>query len=303
MPTVLIAGGTGLIGMRLSELLRENGYEVLHLSRKEDKNAAFPAYRWDVEKGEIDESAVAKSDYVINLAGAGIADKPWTEARKRLIIESRTQSARLLLATFQKLNKKPAAYLSGAAIGYYGNRGDEWMEETEKPGTGFLSESCILWEKAIQEVMNSGIRTVALRIGIVLSTRGGALEKMMLPLQLLTATYFGDGKQWYSWIHIDDVCRMFLFAIQKESMQGFYNAVAPTPLRNKAFTQALVIASGKPALLLPAPAFALRLALGEMADTILGSTKVSAKKIQDAGFAFNFPTIEVALKDLFKKKI
>lgn len=303
MPTVLIAGGTGLIGLRLSELLRENAYEVLHLSRKENKNAVFPAYHWDVQKGEIDESVVAKSDYVINLAGAGIADKPWTEARKRLITESRTQSARLLLATFQKLNKKPSAYLSGAAIGYYGNRGDEWMEENASPGTGFLSESCILWEKAIQELMDTGMRTLAFRIGIVLSTRGGALEKMMLPLQFLTATYFGDGRQWYSWVHIDDLCRMFLFAIQNEQMQGFYNAVAPTPLRNKAFTQALVAASGKSALLLPAPAFALRLALGEMADTVLGSTRVSAKKIQSTGFTFNFPTIEAALKDLFERKI
>lgn len=304
MATVLIGGGTGLIGTRLSEILEEHGYTVEHLSRSENPDARFPAYAWDTVNGTIDEAAVARADYVINLAGAGIADKPWTDARKRIIIESRTKSTRLLLDTFRKLDKEPKAYLSSAAIGIYGDRGDEVMTEDSEPGkSGFLAESCKAWEQAIREVAATSTRTVALRIGVVLSTKGGALEKMLIPLKLRTATYFGDGSQWFSWIHIDDVCQMFLYALENENLEGFYNAVAPNPKTNKQFTEVLADAYGKSVVTVPAPAFALRLGMGEMADTVLGSTKVSAQKIQDVGFEFKFPELKPALQDLLERRV
>lgn len=303
MKTVLIAGGTGLIGHRLSQILRAQGYDVLHLSREANSDAEFPAFAWDLERGTIDENAVQRADFVINLAGAGIADGRWTPKRKQMIIESRVKSAHLLLQAFQKLDKKPLAYLSSAAIGYYGNRGDEMMTEDKNPGQGFLTESCLEWEKSIQTIAATGIRTVGLRIGVVLSKKGGALQKMLIPLNFFVSTYFGNGKQWYSWIHIDDLCQMFLFALAKEQVNGFYNAVAPNPVRNKDFAKQLGQASQKPTLVLPVPAFLLRFIFGEMADTILFSTRVSSQKAEQAGFQFRYPNLMEALKDIFKRKV
>lgn len=303
MSTVLVAGGSGLIGSRLSQLLLDKGYEVLHLSRRPRPGGPFPVYQWDPALQTIDDEAVRRADYVINLAGAGIADKPWTNARKRLIVDSRVDSARLLLRTFERLGHRPGAYVSSAAIGYYGDRGDEWLDENSEPGGGFLPESCIAWENAIGALAKTGIRTVGIRAGIVLSTRGGAMGKMLLPFRFGGGAYFGDGSQWYSWIHIDDLCRMFISAIEDGSMQGFYNGVAPNPVSNKKLTEALKGALGKPALIVPAPAAILRLAMGEMADVVLHSTRASSKKIEAAGFEFLFPTLEKALPDLLERRV
>lgn len=303
MKTVLIGGGSGLIGTRLSQVLRDRGYEVQHLSRTPDPTAEFPAFGWDIKNGTIDEHAVQRADIVINLTGAGIADKRWTDERKEIIIRSRVDSNHLLAKIFQKLGKKPLLFLSSAGIGYYGNRGDRLMHELDPPGEGFLSESCIEWEKSIEDVANLSIRTVAFRTGIVLSTKGGALEKFLIPLHFFTSTYFGNGEQWYSWIHIDDLCRMYLFAIENETVNGFYNAVAPDPDTNKEVAKTLAKVVNKPVLVLPVPAFALRLVLGEMADTILYSTKVSSEKIEQAGFEFRFPLLAGALQDLLERKI
>ncbi len=303
MKTVLIGGGTGMIGMRLSHILRDEGYKVHHLSRKADPTAEFPAFSWDLKKGTIDETAVERADYIINLAGAGIADGRWTEKRKKIIIDSRVNSAHLLLKTIQKLDKKPQAYLSSTAIGYYGNRGDERLHETDAPGEGFLTESCLAWEKSIHDVSDSGLRTVGLRIGVVLSIKGGALQKMLIPLHFFVATYFGNGRQWYSWIHIDDLCRMFQLAMENDQMSGFYNAVAPQPETDKDFTKILAKAAGKPAVVMPVPSLGLRLIFGEMADTILFSTKVSSEKIEQAGFEFRFPQLKEALEDILKRKV
>lgn len=303
MPTILIAGGTGLIGSRLSVMLREKGYEVLHLSRTADLKAAFPAYRWNLESEEIDQEAVRRADFVINLAGAGIADKRWTAARKRLIIDSRVNSAALLLRAFQELDHWPEAYISSAATGFYGDRGEEWLTEESSPGAGFLSESCMAWEEAIRQLMKTEMRVAALRIGIVLSTQGGAMEKMMLPITFFSGTYFGDGVQYYSWIHIDDLCRMFVWAVENKNAQGFYNAVSPDPVSNKALTQSLAKAMQKPAVFVPVPAAALRLAMGEMADVVLYGARVSSQKIEKAGFDFQFPQLNAALKDLIERGV
>lgn len=303
MASVLIAGGSGLIGRRMSALLSEKGHAVSLLGRKADTSGKWRKYAWNPSRGEIDLEAVKQADVVINLAGAGIADARWTASRKREIIDSRVQSTQLLLDGFKRAGHTPQCYLSGAAIGYYGHRGDELLAENALPGTGFLAESCMAWEKAIHEVADFGLRTVAFRIGIVLSTRGGALEKMMLPAKMGLGTYFGAGNQWYSWIHIDDVCRMFIHAIENQGMEGIFNAVSPAPATNKELAAALMRAMNRPQILLSAPAFALELAMGEMASVVLNSTRVDASKISAAGFSFQYPELEAALLDLLTRKI
>lgn len=298
--TVLIAGGSGLIGMRLSEILVERGYTVCHLSRSKKSKGPYDTYLWDTDQGFIEPEALMQADIVINLAGAGIADQPWTQARKQLIIKSRVDTASLLLASFRKMERWPRAYLSSAAIGYYGHRGDETLDENAPPGEGFLAESCIAWENAIDQISQSGLRTLAFRIGLVLSTNGGALEKILLPFRFYTGAYFGAGNQWYSWIHIDDLCEMFILGIEKETMRGVYNAVAPEPVTNKEFVRTIKALRNQPALMASVPAIALRLAMGEMADVVLNSNRVSAEKIRAAGYSFLYPTLKEALQHLIK---
>jgi len=302
MSTVLIAGGTGLIGSRLSHLLKEQGHEVRHLSRSSKPNAAYPTFRWDLKESFLDEAALAGSDYVINLAGAGIADKPWTKARKQLIIDSRVQSNALLHQSIQKTGHQPKAYISASAIGFYGDTGDQFVDETSPAGQGFLSESCVEWENSLRPIASSVNRLVTIRIGIVLSTVGGALEKMLMTTGVRVSSYFGDGQQYYSWIHIDDLCRIFIQAIEDEKMEGIYNGVAPNPVTNKTMAKDIATASGKGMLVLPAPAFALRLGMGEMADVVLTSTRVSAAKIEHRGFKFHYSTLVPALKHLMQEK-
>lgn len=303
MSRVLIGGGTGLIGRHLSELLEREGYQVNHLSRQRRPDARFPTYQWDVKAQTIDDAAIEGVDYVINLAGAGIADARWTDRRKKIIIDSRTDSTRLLKDSFERLGHVPRAYLSASAVGYYGDRGDQVLHEDDPPGQGFLSESCILWENAISEVGLVVPRTVVMRTGIVLSTRGGALEKMLLPLKGFISTYFGDGSQYYSWIHIDDLCRAYLYALRNESIAGTFNGVAPHPVTNKQLAEALPQAADKKALVVPAPAFALKLVLGELSHTVLDSSRCSAEKLLDAGFSFSFPELVPALRDLMRRGV
>lgn len=298
MAKVLIAGGTGLIGRKLSSLLEKQGFEVMLLSRSKNNKSRYQLFQWNIEQGFIEEQAILEADYVINLAGAGIADKPWTKARKKTIIDSRVQSTRLLKQYFERLNHKPKAYISSTAIGYYGDRGEHWVDEDSEVGKGFLSESTKAWEESIQSIASTGIRTVGIRVGVVLSTQGGALEKMLLPLKMGMSTYFGNGEQWYSWIHINDISNVFIHALRDENMSGTYNGVAPVPVRNKMLAKVLSQVSKGFSILAPAPAFAMRLAMGEMADVVLYSTRVKADKIQSTGFTFEFPTIEEALKDL-----
>ncbi len=302
--TVLIGGGTGLVGSRLSELLEKRNYNVLHLSRKANIDARFPAYKWDIKNKTIDETAIAKADYVINLAGAGIVDGRWTESRKKLLIDSRVDSTLLLKNAFEKMGKAPKAYISASAVGYYGNTGEALVKESDQPvDEDFLSHCVVEWEKAIDKVKATGWRTARIRIAIVLSTKGGALEKIMLPLKANVGGYFGDGQQWYSWIHIDDLCNQFIYALENDNFKGTFNGASPNPERNKPFTKKIADAMDKTALLAPGPAFVMRLAMGEMADTILNSNRISAEKIQAAGFKFQFPELEGAVRDLIKRKI
>ncbi|MBI1228376.1 MAG: TIGR01777 family protein [Bacteroidetes bacterium] len=304
MPTILIAGGSGLVGMHLSQMLQSAGHTVLHLSRKRNLNAKFPAYAWDLGKKTIEQEAVDQADYVINLAGAGIADERWTDERKRLIISSRVDSTLLLKEAIECRPTPLKAFISASAVGFYGSRGDDLMTEEDPAGKdSFLAESVSAWEQAVEKIAATGLRTVAIRIGVVLSTQGGALEKMLIPFKFFNATYFGDGQQWMSWIHLDDICRIFIEAIENEQLSGIYNGVAPHPARNKDLIAELKKAVGKPAIMLPAPELVLRAAMGEMADVVFDSTRVSSKKIEAIGFKFQFPDLLPALKDLLRRKI
>ncbi len=304
--TILIAGGTGLIGQRLSEMLTKRGYKILHLSRKADKNALYPAYFWNPATGKIDETVLDKADYIIQLAGAGIADRLWSKARKQLIIESRVQSNELIANTLRQYPHHVKAYIAASAIGFYGDRpAAEILEETSGAGSGFLTESTVAWERAIESVtqnyQNERIRGVTIRVGIVLSTEGGALPKMMLPFWFRMGNSLGNGQQMMSWIHMDDICEMFIKSIQDTQMKGIYNGVAPAPVSHKTFIKAIGEAKGGWYAYLPVPAFLLRLGLGEMADVVLNGNGVSSQKIENQGFVFQYKTIASALSQLLKK--
>jgi len=297
MPTILLAGGTGLIGARLAEMLREKGHTVRLLTRSPKGENQFG---WNPAAGMLDETALQNVDFVINLAGAGIADERWTAARKREIVESRVQSARTLQEAFSRLGIRPKAYLSASAIGYYGNSGERWMTEADAPvDASFMVECCRQWEAAADKVAALGIRTVKFRIGVVLAKEGGALAEFVKPLRFGLGGYFADGQAWYSWIHLDDVCRFFTWAIENPSVEGVFNAVAPQPARNKDLVKAIAKAMHQPAIFAPGPAFLMRLALGEMSAVILNSNRVSAEKAIRAGFQFQYPDLVTALNQIF----
>jgi uncharacterized protein (TIGR01777 family) len=297
MKNVLLAGGSGLIGRRLAEMLREKNYSVRILTRSPKGEGQF---FWNPAAEKIEDAALQNIDYVVNLTGAGIAEKRWTAARKREIIESRVQSACILRGAFERLNARPKAYLSASAIGFYGNSGEQVMTETSAPADkGFLTECCQQWESAADEVAALGIRTTKLRIGIVLAKEGGALTEFVKSLRFGLGAYFADGRAWHSWIYRDDVCRFFIWAIENQEVEGIFNVVAPHPVRNKNLVKAIAKGMRQPAIFAPVPAFALRLMLGEMAAAILGSNLVSSEKAQNAGFEFRYPQLAGALEAIF----
>lgn len=305
MKKILIAGGTGLVGHRLTQILLESGLEVAHLSRRAvAQNGQIPTFLWNVEKQEIDPQAVEWADAVINLAGAGIAEKRWSAARKRELISSRVDSTRLLKTAFLKAEKKPSVYLAASATGFYGHRGEEILTENSTAGRGFLPECTVAWEAAADEISSLGIRTVKLRIGVVFSTKGGALVELMKPARFGISPVFADGEGWNSWIHIDDLCRQFLFFLKNENQSGVFNSVAPNPLKIRELSQNIAVAMNRKwAILMPVPTVFLRLFLGEMADVVLNSTRVSSQKMEATGFGFQFPKVENALADLLKRGV
>jgi hypothetical protein len=296
---ILLAGGSGLIGTKLAELLRLQHYTVRLLTRTPKGPGAF---KWDPSTGEIDDNALQNVDTVVNLAGAGIADKRWTHARKREIIESRVLAARVLVNAFERTGVKPKAYIAASAIGIYGNSGEQIMSESSPSADhSFMVDCCRQWEAATDEVAKKGIRTVTLRIGVVLAREGGALAEIIKPLQLGLGAYFGNGQAWWSWIHREDVCSMFLWAIQQPTVEGVFNAVAPNPVRGVELVRATAKAMGKSAVFLPAPSLVLRLMLGEMSAVILNSNHVTASKSTNAGFQFLYPDLPKALASIFQR--
>ncbi len=296
--SILLTGGTGLIGRRLTEQLLEKGYRVSHLSRSASEDARVTTFLWDVNKGEIDERCIDSVDMVIHLAGAGIADKRWTDKRKKELTGSRTKSIALIYSLLKHKKHNVNAVISAAAIGYYGDRGGELMTEESLPSGGFLAKCCIAWEEAVDEGGQLGLRIVKFRTGVVLDS-GGALAKMAMPVKLYAGSPIGSGKQWVPWVHWQDVVDMYLFAIANEKLSGVYNMVAPNPVTNKQLTQAIAEHLHKPLWLPNVPAFFLKLVMGEMSSIVLASTKVSAQKIESAGFKFKFPVVEAALKEIY----
>lgn len=301
---ILISGGTGLVGEALVDKLLAKGYQVGVLSRSKRNDAKGLRYfTWDIKQEKVDPEAIAFADIVVHLAGAGIADGRWSASRKKEILQSRTESTRVLFEAFKKADKQPELFLGASAIGYYGaDTGTAWQFESSGPGNDFLAEVVSKWEKSSEAFEKWGSRVVKLRIGVVLSTKGGALAKLAAPIKLGAGAPLGSGKQYMSWIHIDDLADMFLFAIENQNLQGIFNAVSPEPVSNAALTKIAAEILKKPLFLPNVPAFALKLAFGEMAAVVLGGNKVSAEKIMDAGFTYHYPQAAPALKDLFDKE-
>ncbi|HSF56302.1 MAG TPA: TIGR01777 family oxidoreductase [Algoriphagus sp.] len=295
MQNILITGGSGLVGQRITDLLEKKGYQVAWLSRAE--KSGRKSFLWNIERQEIAQEAIEWADAIIHLAGAGVAEKRWTPERKKLILESRTQSTRLLFSALEKAEKRPNTFISASAVGYYGfDTGTSLVDETSPAGSDFLAAVVKAWENEVKKIESLDIRTVILRTGIVLDAEGGALGEMLKPP---VAAPLGSGDQWMSWIHIEDLSRMFLFALEKTTLQGVYNAVGPNPATNQQLTQEAAYAKGKTYLGIGVPGFVLKLVLGEMAAMVLGGNRVSCQKIQKAGFQFEFYELSAALKDIF----
>lgn len=299
MQNILITGGTGLVGQALTQLLLKEGYQVSYLSRSEQNIPNIKTYLWDVKKQTIDAQAIQKADAIIHLAGAGVAEERWTNSRKQEILESRTDSTTLLVKALKDTSHAVKTFISASAIGYYGlDTGSALINEDSPAGNDFLAEVTKSWERSVEDISDLGIRTTKLRIGVVLSEKGGALPKIMQPVKFGAGAALGSGKQYMSWIHIKDLARMFLFVLQQDKMEGIYNAVGPNPLNNVEITQAIAKTLGRPLFLPNVPEFALKLMMGEMAGIVIGGNRVSSQKIEKAGFDFQFAEISPALKDL-----
>jgi uncharacterized protein (TIGR01777 family) len=300
---VLITGGTGLIGKRLTTLLLNKGYEVAYLTRKKINIPSVQVYEWDVKNNYIEAGALQGTDYLIHLAGANVAEGRWTEERKKEIFSSRTDSIKLIAQKLKELNITPKSFVSASGSSYYGeDTGNIQHTESSPPGKDFLSEVTVQWEKAAQSITDLSVRTVILRTGVVLSLDGGAVPEMARPAKLGFGAPLGSGKQWISWIHIDDICRMYIESMENDSWNGVYNAVAFPPATNADFTKQLTKALKKPQWLPNVPSFALRLAFGEMANVVLGSNYIINQRIkEETDFKYEFPDLLQALKDVFRK--
>jgi uncharacterized protein (TIGR01777 family) len=299
--SILITGASGLVGSRLTELLMRRGHKVAHLGRAR-KAGSVQSYVWNVNLGTFDAEALHGVDAVVHLAGAGVADKRWTEKRKIEILESRTRSSALLYEMLKISPGTVKAVVSASAIGYYGSTlSDKQFKEGAMPGTDFLAHVVDQWEQSVDRMSSLGVRVVKIRTGIVLSHEGGALKEMARPVRFFVGSPLGTGKQTVSWIHIDDLCGIFIKALEDGSMFGPYNAVAPHPATNREMTRAIAKILRRPLLLPPVPAFLLRIILGEMSDAVVKGGNVSSEKIEQTGFKFKYPELEEALKDCLKK--
>jgi uncharacterized protein (TIGR01777 family) len=294
---ITITGASGMIGRRLLKHLMNAGHKVTVLSRHAGTN--MPAgVKVSVWEGVAlpPEEALRDADAVIHLAGEPLVQR-WSAEAKRRIHDSRVVSTRNLVAAMTKLAKKPAVLVNSSAIGYYGSRGDEVLDEGSAAGRGFLPDLCAEWEKEARAAEGLGIRVVCMRTGIALDARGGALKKMLPPFKMGAGGRLGDGRQWMSWIHVEDLVSLFRFAMETESVRGPINGVAPNPVTNADFTKALGSAVHRPAIF-PVPSFGLKMLFGEMSEVLLDSQRVTPKAAEAAGFRFRFPQLDGALKDL-----
>jgi uncharacterized protein (TIGR01777 family) len=298
---VLITGAGGMIAKELAKKIGQD-YEIRFLTRHRKQENE---YEWDLKKGTVDETAFDNVSHIIHLAGANISEKRWTPERKRELISSRVDSAELLRATLRKNKIKLKSFISASGINFYGTKTSEKIDvETDPPGNDFLSEVVVLWERAADDFKEQELaeRVVKIRTAVVLSEKDGALKKMVPPVQYYIGSPLGSGKQYMPWIHIEDICSIYEFALKNSAIEGAYNAVSPQHATNKELTKKIAKVLGKPLWMPNVPGFVLKLIFGELASAILEGSRASSQKILDAGFHFKFPDLEKALRDLLKKQ-
>lgn len=296
---VLITGGSGLIGTALTEKLKENNIDVAHLTRTKNSKAGVKTYEWNWAKNQIDENALNDVTHIVHLAGAGIADKPWTTNRKRLIVKSRVLTARLLFETCKKKNIKLDAFISASGIGYYGAATtDNIFKEEDSRGDDFVAECCVQWEKEVNK-FEAMSRVVILRTGVVLSKNGGALEKLSKSIKMGMGAAIGSGEQYMPWIHLDDIVEMYFESIMNASTSGIFNAVSNEHVTNKEFTKELATSLNKKMWLPNVPAFMIKMVLGEMSEILLQGSRISNQKAIERGFKFKFQNLKGALNNIY----
>lgn len=298
---VIITGGTGLIGRALAEQMAGDGHEVIVLSRDPGRAKDFSdrvrLVKWDGRTPQGWSQWVDGAGAIVNLAGAGLADRLWTKSRKQILLDSRIWAGQAVAEAVAASERKPGVVIQVSAVGYYGPHQEEMIEESDPPGDDFLADLCRRWEASTRPVEDHGVRRVILRTGLVLSRKGGVLPRLLLPIRLFVGGRIGSGRQYYSWIHLDDVLRAIRFLIETASARGAYNMTAPAPVPNSDFIKTVSRAVGRPAWL-PLPEFALRLLVGDMATVLVDGQRVIPAKLTEARFEFKFPALEGAMEDL-----
>lgn len=302
MQHVLITGGTGMLGTRLTEWLLQNGMQVSHLSRNPNPNTTVKQFQWNYKTGTLDPAAIQTADAIINLAGAGIADHRWTSAYKKEIYDSRILGTRLLVQNLKHTKHHVKTVIQISAIGIYRQNLTGMGDEKTAMGNDFLAQTCMDWENELIHTIPAEIRTVVLRTGIILSPQGGFLKQLNRPFQLTGGVYFGNGTQQQSWIHIDDWCEIIIHALKDLTFSGMYNAVSPNPIHQKQMMQEVARSLHRRLWLPPVPAFALRWMLGELASELLASHALVPERLLKSGFNFQYPEIKSALKAIYTDK-
>lgn len=306
MKNVLIAGGTGLIGSRLSEILTEKGYKISILTRKRSK-ADKPDYTyniWEPAKFFIPDEAIQKADYIVNLAGANIGGGRWTDSYKKLLLTSRMESTATIVNKLNSINHNVKALYNSSASGYYGyDRGEEILKEDSGGNDDFISEICTKWENEARKLNQQKTRLVIYRQGLVFTTKGGALAAIANAVNLFAGTTFGDGKQFMPWIHIDDLCNAIIYALENEGVNGIYNAVSPEIISNKTLVKTLAEELHRPLFLPPLPKAILQLILKDASESLVGSLHLSPQKLISTGFKFSFPILKEAIHNLYTREV
>ncbi len=301
---VVITGGTGLIGRQLAASLHEDKHEVIVLSRNPNQPAKLPAgvrvERWDGRSAAGWGRWADGADAIVNLAGAGIADSRWSDERKREIVASRVDAGKAVIEAVRAASVKPAVVIQSSAVGYYGSRGSETLSEASQPGSDFLADVCVEWEKSTEAVEAMGVRRAVIRTGIVLSAEGGALPKMLLPFKFFAGGKIGSGQQYFPWIHMEDEVGAIRFLMHHAQAAGPFNLAAPTPPTNADFVKAVGEAMGRPSIM-PAPGFALKAAFGEMSTVLLDGQRAEPQRLLELGYRFRFTDPVAALKDVLGK--
>ncbi|KAA3613564.1 MAG: TIGR01777 family protein [Calditrichaeota bacterium] len=300
MQSVLVTGATGLVGKHLCSKLQKKGYDVKILSRQKKARSEYKAFYWNPVENAIDKTALEKTDYIIHLAGANLSSKRWSKKRKKQIVDSRAGTTKLLFESVSRLDKKPMAFISSSAVGFYGTETkDKIFVESDPAADDFLGTVCREWEEAAGLFSKAGIRTVKLRTSLVLSNEG-PLSKILLPIKMGLGSPLGSGLQFMPWIHIEDLCNIFVMALEDSNLSGAFNAAAPEHVTNEEFTKILAKVLNRPLWLPKVPSFVLKAVLGQMSMIALQGSRVSSEKISKAGYKFKYPTLKSALENICK---